>query len=141
MPGKKRLHFKDDEERKEFYRNRWRNISKPKEEADERRLGYLREDGTKKIREGEIEEFLPYIREKNRKRLEELMSDAEAWERINESNVEWDIKKARQERRKRLGEFVNDKDVQRANDIIYGGKIGNIIEEERVEEPYDNPYE
>lgn len=49
---------------------------------DEERLGYLREDGKVfKVNE-DPQKFMVYIREKNKKRLDEILNDSEAVERI-----------------------------------------------------------
>jgi hypothetical protein len=49
---------------------------------DEERLGYLREDGKVfKVHEDPTQ-FMIYIREKNRKRLDDILNDSEAMERI-----------------------------------------------------------
>ena len=49
---------------------------------DEERLGYLREDGKVfKVHEDPAQ-FMIYIREKNRKRLDDILNDVEAMERI-----------------------------------------------------------
>jgi hypothetical protein len=49
---------------------------------NEERLGYLREDGKVfKVHENPIE-WMKYIREKNKNRLDEILNDSEAMERI-----------------------------------------------------------
>jgi hypothetical protein len=55
---------------------------KVKYHSDEERLGYLREDGKPfKVNEDPIE-WMRYIREKNKTRLEQILNDTEAMERI-----------------------------------------------------------
>jgi len=55
---------------------------KVKYHSDEERLGYLREDGKVfKVNE-DPKEWMVYIREKNKNRLDEILNDAEAMERI-----------------------------------------------------------
>jgi len=49
---------------------------------DESRLGYLREDGKGLKHNEDPTEWMKYIREKNKKRLDEILNDAEAMERI-----------------------------------------------------------
>ena len=55
---------------------------KVKYHSDEERLGYLREDGKGfKVNE-DPKEWMVYIREKNKTRLEQILNDTEAMERI-----------------------------------------------------------
>jgi hypothetical protein len=55
---------------------------KVKYHSDEERLGYLREDGKPfKVNE-DPKEWMKYIREKNKQRLDEILNDSEAMERI-----------------------------------------------------------
>ena len=50
--------------------------------SDEERLGYLREDGKPfKVNE-DPKQWMRYIREKNRQRLDDILNDSEAMERI-----------------------------------------------------------
>ena len=49
---------------------------------DEERLGYLRESSLKFALNEDPYEFLKYVREKNRTRLDEILNDPEAIERI-----------------------------------------------------------
>ena len=49
---------------------------------DEERLGYLREDGKALKHNEDPEEWMKYIREKNKSRLDEIFADPEAMERI-----------------------------------------------------------
>jgi len=50
--------------------------------SDEERLGYLREDGKPfKVNE-DPKQWMKYIREKNRQRLDDILNDSEAMERI-----------------------------------------------------------
>jgi hypothetical protein len=82
-------------------RERWQRLNKQKEieselkgqslyklhyrekyHENEERLGHLREDGKVfKVNE-DPQQFMVYIREKNRKRLDEILNDEEAVERI-----------------------------------------------------------
>ena len=50
--------------------------------SDEERLGYLREDGKGLKHNEDPEEWMKYIREKNKSRLDDILNDAEAMERI-----------------------------------------------------------
>jgi len=50
--------------------------------SDEERLGYLREDGKALKHNEDPEEWMKYIREKNKSRLDEILNDSEAMERI-----------------------------------------------------------
>jgi hypothetical protein len=82
-------------------RERWQRLNKQKEteselkgqslyklhyreryHTDEERLGYLREDGKRfKVHE-DPNEWMKYIREKNRQRLDDILNDPQAMERI-----------------------------------------------------------
>ena len=55
---------------------------KVKYHTDEERLGYLRESSLKFALNEDPKDFLIYIREKNRNRLDEILNDVEALERI-----------------------------------------------------------
>ena len=55
---------------------------KVKYHNDEERLGYLRESSLKFALNEDPYEFLIYVREKNKKRLDEILNDPEAIERI-----------------------------------------------------------
>ena len=50
--------------------------------SDEERLGYLREDGKGLKHNEDPEEWMKYIREKNKSRLDAILNDSEAMERI-----------------------------------------------------------
>ena len=82
-------------------RERWQRLKEEKEKSadlsgyqkyklsykvkyhnDEERLGYLRESSLKFALNEDPYEFLLYVREKNRKRLDEILNDPEAIERI-----------------------------------------------------------
>lgn len=82
-------------------RERWQRLKEEKEKStdlsgyekyklsykvkyhnDEERLGYLRESSLKFALNEDPYEFLIYVREKNRKRLDEILNDPEAIERI-----------------------------------------------------------
>jgi hypothetical protein len=49
---------------------------------DEERLGFLREDGKALKHNEDPEEWMKYIREKNKSRLDEILNDVETMERI-----------------------------------------------------------
>jgi hypothetical protein len=49
---------------------------------DEERLGFLREDGKALKHNEDPEEWMKYIREKNKSRLDDILNDPEAMERI-----------------------------------------------------------
>ena len=55
---------------------------KEKYHNDEERLGYLREPSTKLKVNEYWDNYIQYLREKNRMRLDEILNDAEAMERI-----------------------------------------------------------
>ena len=82
-------------------RERWQRLKEEKEKSadlsgyqkyklsykvkyhnDEERLGYLRESSLKFALNEDPYEFLIYVREKNKKRLDEILNDPEAIERI-----------------------------------------------------------
>lgn len=99
---KGRLTFEEKVERNRVRaRERWRRLNeetkngedlsgyqkyklsyKVKYHNDEERLGYLRESSRKFAVNEYPQDFLIYIREKNRKRLDEILADPEAVERI-----------------------------------------------------------
>lgn len=138
MPRKK---LYTEEERKEKAKNNYLDYQKPKEEADWKRLAWVRVgDDYSKVEKGEWKEFRKEIREKNSKRFDEIFNDENLWKSLNTSSEIWQLKKARQERKKKNGKYVNHNDVERAIQIIYGGMKGEIIEEDKEEE-YENPYE
>jgi len=142
MPrGKKKIYT--EEEARERQRNRWRDVQKPKEKEDYERLAPIRVEshGNWKIPRDILIDFQKEIRERNVKRFDEILRDEAIWARINESSDEWTIKRDRQERKKNKGVYVSDKEMQRANDIIYGGMSGRIIEDDEEPSEYTNPYE
>jgi len=97
-----RLTFEEKVERNRVRaRERWQRLKEEKEQSgdltgyekyklsykvkyhnDEERLGYLRESSLKFALNEDPRDFLIYIREKNRKRLDEILNDTEALERI-----------------------------------------------------------
>ena len=99
---KGKLTFEEKVERnRQRARDRWRRLSeetksgedlsgyqkyklsyKVKYHNEEERLGYLRESSRKFSLQEDPYEFLQYIREKNRNRLDEIFNDVEAMERI-----------------------------------------------------------
>lgn len=140
--GRKKIYT--EEEAKERAKINWYQNQKPKMLEEHNRLASIRvedEYGVVKSKK-EKKQFREYIREKNTKRFDEILSSEEIWERINSSSDEWLEKEARKARKKRLGKgkYINEKDIDRAMSIIYGGMKGEIIEEPKEEE-YQNPYE
>lgn len=137
--GRKKL-FTEEEAKKRAKAN-WYQNQKPKMIEEHNRLASVRfgdDDNILKTKK-EKREFKEFVREKNTKRFDEIFNDMERWEKINDSSDHWAARKERQERKKRNGNWVKDADVQRATDVIYGGKSGSIIEDE-PEEQYENPY-
>jgi hypothetical protein len=100
--GRNRLTLEEKVERNRVRaRERWQRLKEEKEQSgdltgyekyklsykvkyhnDEERLGYLRESSLKFRLHEDPYEFLKYVREKNRKRLDEILNDSEAMERI-----------------------------------------------------------
>jgi hypothetical protein len=100
--SRNRLTFEEKVERNRVRaRERWQRLKEEKEQSgtltgyekyklsykvkyhnDEERLGYLRESSLKFTLNENPRDFLIYIREKNRKRLDEILNDVEALERI-----------------------------------------------------------
>lgn len=135
--GRKKIYT--DDEARERARRVYIEYQKPKIIEEHNRLADLRfgdDDNILKTKK-EKREFKEFVREKNKNRFDEIFNDIKTWERINDSSDHWQIRKERQARKKRNGNWVKDEDVQRATDVIYGGKSGNIIEDE---EQYENPY-
>jgi hypothetical protein len=112
------------ERNRERARERWRRLNAEKEEGtnltgyrkyklavkekyhtDEERLGYLREDGKVfKVHEDPIQ-WMKYIREKNRNRLDEILNDSEAMERIFADRDDIpDLQKQQQRQKKYMSE-------------------------------------
>ena len=139
--GRKKLFT--EEEAKERAKINWYQNQKPKMLEEHNRLASIRvEDEYGVVKKKDRKQFREYIREKNIKRFDEILSSQEIWERVNSSSDEWLEKEARKARKKRLGKgkYINEKDIDRAMSIIYGGMKGEIIEEPKEEE-YENPYE
>lgn len=139
--GRKKLYT--EEEAKERAKTNWYQNQKPKMLEEHNRLASIRvEDEYGVVKKKDRKQFREYIREKNTKRFDEILSSEEIWERVNSSSDEWLEKEARKARKKRLGKgkYINEKDIDRAMSIIYGGMKGEIIEEPKEEE-YQNPYE
>ena len=137
--GRKKLFT--EEEAKERAKSNWYRNQKPKMIEEHNRLAEVRfgdEDNILKTKK-EKKEFKEFVREKNKNRFDEIFNDIKAWERINDSSDIWQARKERQARKRRNGNWVKDKDIERANDVIYGGMTGSIIEDE-PEEQYENPY-
>lgn len=76
---------------------------------NEERLGYLREEGKVfKVNE-DPQEFLKYIREKNRNRLDEILNDEEAMKRIFADRDDIpELVQARQKQKK----YMSDKEIK-----------------------------
>jgi len=89
------------ERNRQYGRDRWERLKQEKEENseltgyqkykinykikyhdDEQRIGHLREAGTRLKVHQDPDEWLQYIREKNRKRLDEILNDSEMMEYI-----------------------------------------------------------
>lgn len=81
---------------------------KEKYHKDEERLGYLRESSKKFHISEDPYEWLKYIREKNRKRLDEILNDEEAMKRIFADRD--DISELVQMKQKQK-KYMNDKEI------------------------------
>jgi hypothetical protein len=93
---------------------------------DEERLGYLREDGKGfKVNE-DPKQFMVYIREKNRKRLDDILNDAEAVERIfSDRDDISDLQKAAQ----RQKTYLSSKEIAEIEAKL--NKEFNLVEDRR----------
>jgi hypothetical protein len=100
---------------------------KVKYHTDEERLGYLREDGKVfKVNE-DPQQFMVYIREKNKKRLDEILNDVEAMERIfSDRNDISDLQKAAQ----RQKTYLSAKEIKEIEAKL--NKEFNLVEDRRV---------
>jgi hypothetical protein len=94
--------------------------------TDEERLGHLREDGKVfKVNE-DPQQFMVYIREKNRKRLDEILNDAEAIERIfSDRDDISDLQKAAQRKKS----YMSDKEIREIEKRLQ--EEFNIVEDRR----------
>jgi hypothetical protein len=99
---------------------------KVKYHSDEERLGYLREDGKVfKVNE-DPQQWMIYIREKNKKRLDEILNDVEAMERIfSDRNDISDLQKAAQ----RQKSYMSDKEIREIEKRLQ--EEFNIVEDRR----------
>ncbi len=141
--GRKKEFFRTEEEFKEVQKKRYHENYKPKEREEYERLAHVRVEshGNWKIPRDILIDFQKEIREKNKNRFDEIFKDEAVWRRLNESSEDWTLKLERRERKARKGNYVSDKDIQRANDVIYGGMSGKIIDDDiDEEEEYKNPY-
>jgi hypothetical protein len=94
--------------------------------SDEERLGHLREDGKVfKVNE-DPQQWMIYIREKNRKRLDEILNDAEAVERIfSDRDDISDLQKAAQ----RQKTYLSAKEIKEIENRL--NEEFNLIEDRR----------
>jgi hypothetical protein len=99
---------------------------KVKYHDDEERLGYLREDGKVfKVNE-DPQQFMVYIREKNKKRLDEILNDAEAMERIfSDRNDISDLQRAAQ----RQKSYLSAKEIKEIETKL--NEEFNLVEDRR----------
>ena len=99
---------------------------KVKYHDDEERLGYLREDGKVfKVNE-DPKQFMVYIREKNKNRLDEILNDPEAMERIfSDRDDISDLQKAAQ----RQKTYMSDKEIKEIEKRLQ--EEFNIVEDRR----------
>jgi hypothetical protein len=76
---------------------------------DESRLGYLREDGKGLKHNEDPAEWMRYIREKNKTRLDEILNDTEAMERIFSDREDLSqLQKIAQRQKK----YMSDKEIK-----------------------------
>jgi hypothetical protein len=127
-------------------RERWQRLNKQKEieselkgqslyklhyrekyHENEERLGYLREDGKGfKVNE-DPQQWMIYIREKNRKRLDDILNDAEAVERIfSDRDDISDLQKAAQ----RQKTYLSAKEIAEIERKL--NEEFNLVEDRRV---------
>lgn len=130
LTAEERLEYKA-KQRKEYYK---------KLKSEDERLGYLQEGIERLKTDEEKNEFRAYINKKNKKRLEEILSDSELMWQIfadREDITTVEVKMIR-EKNKENKDYVTDKEVDEAMNRIYGGYAPQIIEEEDRE--WKNPY-
>lgn len=77
--------------------------------SDEERLGYLRESSRKFAVNEYPQDFLIYIREKNRKRLDEILNDEEALERIFSDREDISFLQKQAQKQKK---YMSDKEIK-----------------------------
>jgi hypothetical protein len=94
--------------------------------SDEERLGHLREDGKPfKVNEDPIQ-WMKEIREKNKKRLDDILNDAEAMERIfSDRNDISDLQRAAQ----RQKNYLSAKEIKEIEEKL--NKEFNLVEDRR----------
>jgi hypothetical protein len=98
---------------------------------DEERLGHLREDGKGFKVEEDPQQFMVYIREKNKKRLDDILNDAEAMERIfSDRDDVPDLIKAKQ-RQKTYFSSKEIKEIERKLNEEF-----NLIEDRKTQSPF-----
>jgi hypothetical protein len=94
---------------------------------DEERLGFLREDGKALKHNEDPIEWMKYIREKNKSRLDEIFADPEAMERIfADRNDISDIQKAAQ----RQKNYYSAKEIKEMEAKL--NKEFNLVEDRRT---------
>ena len=99
---------------------------KVKYHNDEERLGYLREDGKRfKVHE-DPEEWMKYIREKNRNRLDEILNDTEAMERIFSDRDDISVLQQQAQRQKK---YLSAKEIKEIENRL--NEEFNLVEDRR----------
>jgi len=99
---------------------------KVKYHNDEERLGYLREDGKRfKVNE-DPEEWMKYIREKNRIRLDEILNDTEAMERIFSDRDDISVLQQQAQRQKK---YLSAKEIKEIENRL--NEEFNLVEDRR----------
>ena len=104
-----RLRYQLVKEKKQNVYQTYKDNYKKKFENDKERLGYLREPSRVFGVNEDPAEWLKYIREKNRKRLDEILNDDEAMKRIfAERDDISELQKAQQKQKKHM----SDKEIK-----------------------------
>lgn len=134
------------QEEKDIRRREIANIASKKEAEKQKSLKHLREGVTVLKSKKEFIEFREMINKRNREQLDRIFNDPELmWEifgdRLDFSYTE--IRNMRKELAGGGGDWVSDKEVERAMEIIYGGKEGKILDEDEEDDEdkiFSNPY-
>lgn len=133
------------EEEKHLHKRKQQMENYWKVRDDEKRLEHLKEPPTLLKRDSEpYDVFLKRVREKNRKRLDEILADPELMWRIFADRDDMRTVEAKElrEKAKENKKYITDKEIDAVMNEIYGGiKRVKVDEEEDDDFEFKNPYE
>jgi len=111
---------------------------------EEKALEYLKEPPILLNRDGEpYDDFIKRVREKNKRRLDEILNDPEAMWRIfaDRDDIRTIEVAMLREKAKQNKSYITDKEVDEVMNEIYGGIKRKKKYEDEEDEEYTNPYE